>query len=83
MMRARLARVHPRPRRARLSGVRLVICDAHEGLKAAIPALLLGAAWQRGQSAIPAKRPDPDPEGQRRSMVLDAVAREQAQSRAA
>jgi putative transposase len=30
-----------------LKGVRLVISDAHEGLKAAIGAVLLGAAWQR------------------------------------
>jgi putative transposase len=30
-----------------LSGVRLVISDAHEGLKAAIGAVFLGAAWQR------------------------------------
>jgi len=30
-----------------LSGVQLVISDAHEGLKAAIAAVLLGAAWQR------------------------------------
>jgi putative transposase len=30
-----------------LSGVRLVISDAHEGLKGAIGAVLLGAAWQR------------------------------------
>jgi putative transposase len=30
-----------------LSGVRLVISDAHEGLKQAICAVLLGAAWQR------------------------------------
>jgi putative transposase len=30
-----------------LAGVRLVISDAHEGLKAAIAAVLLGAAWQR------------------------------------
>ena len=30
-----------------LSGVRLVISDAHEGLKAAVGAVLLGAAWQR------------------------------------
>jgi transposase-like protein len=30
-----------------LSGVRLVISDAHEGLKSAIAAVLLGAAWQR------------------------------------
>ncbi len=30
-----------------LSGVRLVISDAHEGLKGAIEAVLLGSAWQR------------------------------------
>ncbi len=30
-----------------LGGVRLVISDAHEGLKAAIAAVLLGSAWQR------------------------------------
>jgi transposase-like protein len=30
-----------------LSGVQLVISDAHEGLKAAIAAVLPGAAWQR------------------------------------
>ena len=30
-----------------LSGVRLVISDAHSGLKAAIAAVLQGAAWQR------------------------------------
>jgi putative transposase len=30
-----------------LAGVRLVISDAHEGLKAAIGAVLLGSAWQR------------------------------------
>jgi transposase-like protein len=30
-----------------LKGVRLVISDAHEGLKGAIAAVLLGAAWQR------------------------------------
>jgi transposase-like protein len=30
-----------------LSGVRLVISDAHQGLKAAIAAVFLGAAWQR------------------------------------
>ncbi len=30
-----------------LSGVRLVVSDAHEGLKAAIAAVLDGAAWQR------------------------------------
>ena len=30
-----------------LGGVRLVVSDAHEGLKGAIGAVLLGAAWQR------------------------------------
>ena len=30
-----------------LAGVRLVISDAHQGLKAAIAAVFLGAAWQR------------------------------------
>jgi len=30
-----------------LSGVRLVISDAHEGLKGAIVAVLQGAGWQR------------------------------------
>jgi putative transposase len=30
-----------------LSGVRLVVSDAHEGLKGAIAAILLGSAWQR------------------------------------
>ena len=30
-----------------LGGVRLVISDAHEGLKGAIAAVILGAAWQR------------------------------------
>lgn len=30
-----------------LSGVKLVVSDAHEGLKRAISAVLAGAAWQR------------------------------------
>jgi transposase-like protein len=30
-----------------LSGVRLVISDAHEGLKSAIAAVLIGSSWQR------------------------------------
>ncbi len=34
-------------RARRLAGVRLVISDAHEGLKGAIGAVLLGVAWQR------------------------------------
>src|SRR5258707_12021255 len=32
-----------------LSGVRLVVSDAHQGLKAAIAAVLHGASWQRGR----------------------------------
>ena len=31
----------------KLSGVKLVVSDAHEGLKAAISAVMAGAAWQR------------------------------------
>jgi len=34
-------------KRRGLTGVRLVISDAHEGLKAAIATVLTGAAWQR------------------------------------
>src|SRR5690606_26594767 len=34
-------------RRRGLGGVRLVVSDAHEGLKAAIASILLDAAWQR------------------------------------
>jgi len=34
-------------RRRGLAGVRLVISDAHEGLKGAIGAVFVGAAWQR------------------------------------
>jgi putative transposase len=30
-----------------LSGVRLVICDAHSGLKAAVERVFQGAGWQR------------------------------------
>ena len=37
-----------RSRKARgLAGTKLVISDAHAGLKAAIAAVMLGAAWQR------------------------------------
>jgi Transposase, Mutator family len=36
--------------------VRLVISDAHEGLKAAIGAALLGAAWQRCRVDDPGAR---------------------------
>jgi transposase-like protein len=34
-------------RRRGLGGVRLVVSDAHEGLKGAVASILLGAAWQR------------------------------------
>ncbi len=36
-------------RKRGLSGVKLVISDAHEGLKGAIAAVMTGAAWQRCQ----------------------------------
>jgi len=46
--RRRLADVPAQPERARgLTGVKLVISDAHRGLVAAIGAALPGAAWQR------------------------------------
>lgn len=35
-----------------LSGVQLVISDAHTGLKAAIGSVLLGAAWQRSSVSL-------------------------------
>ena len=35
-----------------LGGVQLVISDAHTGLKQAISAVLLGAAWQRSSANI-------------------------------
>jgi len=49
-----------------LAGVRLVISDAHEGLKSAIAGGPPGRRLAALQSALPAQRPDPDPEGQRR-----------------
>ena len=39
-----------------LSGVQLVISDAHTGLKAAITAVLLGASWQRSSVNIDSRR---------------------------
>ncbi len=36
-----------------LSGVRLVISDAHEGLKAATAKVLAGASWQRSSVKMP------------------------------
>jgi hypothetical protein len=44
-----------------LHGVQLVISDAHEGLKAAISAVLLGAAWQRCRVTDRRYRPGWDP----------------------
>jgi transposase-like protein len=44
-----------------LSGVRVVISDAHRGLKAAIAAVFLGAAWQRCR--VPCRRPRSSPTG--------------------
>ena len=42
-----MARVPPRSRGPGLSGVALVISDAHPGLVDAIAAVLHGATWQR------------------------------------
>jgi putative transposase len=40
----------------RLSGVKLVISDAHAGLKASIPRVLAGASWQRSSVHHPRRR---------------------------
>src|SRR4029077_1793039 len=40
-----------------LRGVRLVISDAHEGLKRAVAAVLSGTTWQRCRAAAGAQRP--------------------------
>jgi putative transposase len=39
-----------------LGGVRLVISDAHAGLKASIPRVLAGAGWQRSSVHYPRRR---------------------------
>ena len=36
-----------------LAGVRLVISDAHEGLRASVEAVMLGAGWQRSSVHYP------------------------------
>ena len=46
-------------RRRGLGGVQLVTSDAHEGLKGAIGAVLLGAAWQRCRVHFLRKRAGP------------------------
>jgi transposase-like protein len=48
-----------------LRGVRLVISDAHEGLKNAIAAVLDGASWQRcRRSTVPQDRSSAPPSGE-------------------
>jgi len=42
-----------------LKGVRLVISDAHEGLKAAIKKILTGSAWQKMPCTFYEKRIKP------------------------
>ena len=42
-----------------LTGVRLVISDAHAGLKASLPRVLAGASWQRSSAHHPPWRGDP------------------------
>jgi hypothetical protein len=39
-----------------LAGVRLVISDAHEGLRHSIDKVLLGVAWQRSSVQYPPRR---------------------------
>jgi Transposase, Mutator family len=51
-----------------LSGVQLVISDAHAGLKAAIVSVLLGAAWQRCRVHFLRNVPDPADQGVRADM---------------
>ena len=46
-----------------LAGVRLVISDAHEGLKAAIAQHFCGASWQRCPRALRPQPPRPRPQG--------------------
>jgi transposase-like protein len=58
-------------RRRGLTGVRLVISDAHEGLKAAI-ARVFGATWQRGRVHWMRNALAPVPKGQH-SMVAAAL----------
>ena len=46
-----------------LAGVQLVISDAHSGLRNAVEAILIGAAWQRCRVQFPAQRAGPGPQG--------------------
>jgi putative transposase len=55
-----------------LSGVRLVISDAHRGLVKAVRKLLLGAAWQRCRVHATRNAQDQVPRSQR-SMVASAI----------
>ena len=55
-----------------LAGTQLVISDAHTGLKAAIAAVLLGAAWQRSSADISTRRDVPVGHLRRRERTLAA-----------
>ena len=55
-----------------LTGTRLVISDAHTGLKQAIAAVLLGAAWQRSSADICTRRDVPVGHLRRRERTLAA-----------
>ncbi len=49
-----------------LAGVRLVISDAHEGLRSPIEKVMLGAAWQPMPCALHEECAGPGPQGPRR-----------------
>jgi len=55
-----------------LGGVRLVISDAHEGLKQSIAAVLVGAAWQRSSVDTSRGREPPACHPRRRERALAA-----------
>jgi len=55
-----------------LSGVELVISDAHAGLKEAIAAVLPGASWQRSSVQTPRRRESPARHLHRRERTLAA-----------
>ena len=55
-----------------LRGVKLVISDAHEGLKHAIAAVLVGAAWQRSSMDTLRGREPPACHPRRRERALAA-----------
>ena len=68
----------------RLAGVRLVISDAHAGLKASIPRVLAGASWQRSSVNMPAagwSRWSPPPPGEDLGSVTGKVQRQTCPSR--